>query len=163
MSLSRFIYEPFYSLSDFDRLFDEAFNSRTIGNTGSRNRSQALIEGGEPTNRVRALRPRMDVHEDSTSNTVTATFELPGLKKEDVNIDVHNNVLTISGESKISSERDENGYAIRERRFGRFERSLPLPQGIKSEDIKAGLENGVLTVSFPKTTPEQAPKKIAIS
>ena len=73
----------------------------------------------------------MDVHEDAKSNTVTATFELPGLKKEDVNIDVHNNVLTISGESKISSERDENGYSVRERRYGRFERSIPLPEGIK--------------------------------
>ena len=73
----------------------------------------------------------MDVHEDAKSKTVTATFELPGLKKEDVNIDVHNNVLTISGESKISSERDENGYAVRERRYGRFERSIPLPEGIK--------------------------------
>ena len=73
----------------------------------------------------------MDVHEDAKSNTVTATFELPGLKKEDVNIDVHNNVLTISGESKISSERDENGYAVRERRYGRFERSMPLPEGIE--------------------------------
>ncbi|KAI0764118.1 small heat shock protein [Irpex lacteus] len=159
MSLSRFIYEPFYSLSDFDRLFDEAFNARTSGNTGNRKLPSLLGF----SNNVLTLRSRMDVHEDSASNTVTATFELPGLKKEDVNIDVHNNVLTISGESKISSDRDENGYAIRERRFGRFERSLPLPQGIKSEDIKAGLENGVLTVSFPKTTPEQAPKKITIS
>ena len=74
---------------------------------------------------------RMDVHEDAQSNTVTATFELPGLKKEDVNIDVRNNLLTISGESKISEERDENGYAVRERRFGRFMRSIPLPQGVK--------------------------------
>ena len=74
---------------------------------------------------------RMDVHEDDKSNTVTATFELPGLKKEDVNIDVHNNVLTISGESKISSERDEDGYAVRERRYGKFSRSIPLPQGVK--------------------------------
>ncbi|KAI0088383.1 HSP20-like chaperone [Irpex rosettiformis] len=160
MSLSRVFYEPFYSLSDFDRLFDESFNTRT-GNTRLRNQ----IGGHNESNGSRrlALRPRLDVHENSASNTVTATFELPGLKKEDVNIDVHNNVLTISGESKVSSEHDENGYVVRERRFGRFERSLPLPQGIKSEDIKAGLENGVLTVSFPKTTPEQAPKKIAIS
>ena len=73
----------------------------------------------------------MDVHEDEKSNTVTATFELPGLKKEDVNIDVRNDVLTVSGETKVSSERDENGYAVRERRFGRLSRSIPLPQGIK--------------------------------
>ena len=124
----------------------------------------------------------MDIHEDSKENVVTATFELPGLKKEDVNIDVHNNVLSVSGESKISSEREENGYAVRERRFGKFSRSIPLPQGIKvcqfyldplclnmeltsyvqSDDIKASLDNGVLTVTFPKTTEEQAPKKITI-
>lgn len=126
----------------------------------------------------------MDVHEDAQSNTVTATFELPGLQKEDVNIDVHNNLLSISGETKISSERDENGYAVRERRYGKFTRSIPLPQGVKvstrssvrillhhtdgafclqSEEVKASLENGVLTVTFPKNSPEQAPKKITIS
>jgi HSP20 family protein len=74
----------------------------------------------------------MDVHEDKEKNTVTATFELPGLAKENVNIDVHNNLLTVSGESKISSERDEHGYAVRERRYGKFSRSIPLPQGIKA-------------------------------
>ena len=77
----------------------------------------------------------MDVHEDTQNNTVLATFELPGLKKEDVNIDVHNNLLTISGESKVSSDRDENGYAVRERRFGKFSRSLPVPQGIKVSPV----------------------------
>jgi HSP20 family protein len=77
----------------------------------------------------------MDVHEDAQSNTVTATFELPGLKKEDVNIDIHNNVLSISGESKSASDRDENGYAVRERRYGKFSRSIPLPQGIKVSSV----------------------------
>ena len=74
---------------------------------------------------------RMDLHEDAEKNLVTATFELPGLKKDDVSIDVHNNVLTVSGESKIEEKRVENGYAVRERRFGKFSRSIPLPQGIK--------------------------------
>ena len=78
---------------------------------------------------------RMDVHEDEKANQVTASFELPGLKKEDVNIDVHNNVLTISGESKTSSDRDEDGYAVRERRYGKFSRALPLPQGIKVSTV----------------------------
>ncbi|KAH8093063.1 HSP20-like chaperone [Cristinia sonorae] len=151
MSLSRVIYDPF---TEFDRLFEEAFNART----GDNNRQVS-----ERNTAPRSLRPRMDVHEDAQSNTVHATFELPGLKKEDVNIDVHNNMLTVSGESKISSERDEDGYAVRERRFGKFSRSIPLPQGIKGEDIKASLENGVLSVTFPKTTPEQAPKKITIN
>lgn len=73
----------------------------------------------------------MDLHEDAEKNTVTASFELPGLKKEDINIDIHDGRLTVSGETKISEEREEDGYAIRERRFGKFSRTLRLPQGIK--------------------------------
>ena len=74
---------------------------------------------------------RVDVHENKEANTITATFELPGLKKEDVQIDVHNNRLTVAGENKVDSQRNEDGYAIRERRYGKFSRTLPLPQGIK--------------------------------
>ncbi|KAH9937330.1 HSP20-like chaperone [Fomitopsis serialis] len=132
MSLSRFFNDPFFSLSDFDRRFDDAFARRANGDNqvGQQRTLQTLI-------------PRMDVHEDEKVNQITASFELPGLKKEDVTIDVHDNVLTVSGESKVSSERDEDGYA--------------------HEDIKAKMENGVLTVAFPRSTPEQAPKKIAIA
>ena len=74
---------------------------------------------------------RVDVHEDKEKNLVTATFELPGLAKENVHIDVRDGVLNVSGESAISTERDEKGYSVRERRFGKFSRALPLPQGIK--------------------------------
>lgn len=73
----------------------------------------------------------MDLHEDTGKNLVTATFELPGLKKEDVNVELQHNRLTISGESTLSSDFDKNGFAIRERRFGRFARTLQLPEGIK--------------------------------
>ena len=73
----------------------------------------------------------MDLHEDNQQNLVTATFELPGLSKENVSIDVQNNVLTVSGESKVEEKRDENGYAVPERRFGKCSRSIPLPQGIR--------------------------------
>ena len=73
----------------------------------------------------------MDLHEDKEKNLVTAQFELPGLTKDKVNIDLHDNVLTVSGESSISTEHDEKGYAVRERRYGKFSRSLPVPQGIK--------------------------------
>jgi HSP20 family protein len=73
----------------------------------------------------------MDVRHDDKANTVTATFDLPGLRKEDVAIDIHNNVLSVSGETKESSEREEEGYALRERRYGKFTRSLSLPQGTK--------------------------------
>ena len=77
----------------------------------------------------------MDIHEDTEKNLVTATFELPGLQKEDVSIDVQNNVLTISGESKVAEERNEDGYAVRERRYGKFTRSIPLPQGIQVSSL----------------------------
>ena len=77
----------------------------------------------------------MDIHENAEANVVTATVELPGLQKENVSIDVHNNVLTVSGESKFESDRDEHGYVVRERRFGRFSRSLPVPEGVKVSAI----------------------------
>ena len=71
----------------------------------------------------------MDIHESPDSNLVTATFELPGLTKENVNIDIQNNSLLVSGEVSTSSELNENGYVHRERRTGRFSRRVPLPAG----------------------------------
>ncbi|RDX48931.1 HSP20-like chaperone [Lentinus brumalis] len=151
--ISTLLNEPFYS--EFDRLFDDAFSRRT----GSGGSGSEVARNQAP----RHLRPAVDLHEDAEKNLVTATFELPGLKKEDVSIDVRNNVLTVSGETKQSEERTEQGYVVKERRYGKFSRSIPIAEGIKPEEIKASLENGVLTVTFPRTTPEQAPKKITIS
>jgi len=62
---------------------------------------------------------------------VTATFDLPGLKSEDVTIDVHHNRVTVSGESTTSNDREEDGYAVRERHYGKFSRTLQLPFGTK--------------------------------
>ncbi|KAG7089075.1 hypothetical protein E1B28_010785 [Marasmius oreades] len=156
---SVYYYEPFYN---FDRLFDE------FSRTGRTAPSHA-VEGGQAVQRhnsgtiSQSLKPRMDLHENTEKNTVTASFELPGLKKEDVNIDVHDGRLTVSGETKISEEHTQDGYAVRERRFGKFSRTLKLPQGVHEEEIKASLEDGILTVSFPKTGKEAARKKITIS
>ncbi|TFY58538.1 hypothetical protein EVG20_g8110 [Dentipellis fragilis] len=136
MSLT--FYEPCYSLSDFDRLFDEAFNARTP-TAGRRQIGQQ--EQGQVS-----LRPRMDVHEDKEKNIVTTTFELPGLKKEDVDIEVNNNLLTVSGTAKSDSKRKEEGYTV-----------LQQPDA-----IKASMDQGVLTVSFPRAAPEAAAKKVAI-
>ncbi|OCH89570.1 HSP20-like chaperone [Obba rivulosa] len=118
----------------------------------------------------RALQPRgltavrrMDIHEDPKNNVVEATFELPGLKKEDVNIEVHNNRLTVSGETKQETDREDSGYVTRERRRGRFSRTIQLPSGIKPEDVKANMDNGVLKVTFPRTSPEAAPKRVTVS
>ena len=74
---------------------------------------------------------RLDLHEDKEKNVVTASFELPGLKKEDIQIDIHNNVLTVAGEVKTDESKEQDGYAVRERRYGKFSRSIPLPKGVK--------------------------------
>jgi HSP20 family protein len=75
----------------------------------------------------------MDLHENKQTNTVTATFELPGLKKEDVSIEAHDDRLTISAQSSSSTDSGEagSGYAVRERRFGKIVRTLQLPLGVK--------------------------------
>ncbi|CAA7260696.1 unnamed protein product [Cyclocybe aegerita] len=151
---SVFFYEPFY---DFDRFFDDVFAPRQAVRDGNQV-AQRSVDGA-----VRSLKPRMDLHEDKEKNVVTATFEFPGVSKENINIDVHNHRLTVSAETKQSTEHEENGYAVRERRFGKFSRTLQLPQGVKDEEIKAAMENGVLTVTFPKITPELAPKRITIA
>ena len=77
----------------------------------------------------------MDLHEDHDNNSVTATFDLPGMSKDAVNIDVHNGRLTISGENQASQDKTEKGYTVRERSYGRFSRSLPLPSGTKVSDF----------------------------
>ncbi|KAF9484307.1 small heat shock protein [Pholiota conissans] len=156
-----FFYEPFY---DLERLFDDAFPTRQGQAALPAATAQNQVQRNAPgQGAVRHLKPRMDLHEDTERNVVTATFELPGLKKEDVQIDVHNNRLTVSAESKQNEEYEENGFAVRERRFGKLSRTLQLPEGVKESDIKASLENGLLTVTFPKTGSETAPKKITIA
>ncbi|KAG5634389.1 hypothetical protein H0H81_002147 [Sphagnurus paluster] len=155
MSSSVFLYEPFY---DIDR-FINAFSPLTNNQNGQAARRAVENDDGA----VRSLKPRMDLHENAETNRVTASFELPGLKKEDVNIDLRDGRLTISAETKISEEHERGGYAVRERRFGKVSRTLQLPQGVKEEEIKASMENGVLTVTFPKTAQEQAPRKITIA
>ena len=72
------------------------------------------------------------MHADPEKNLITLNVELPGVKKDDVKIDVHNGVLTVSGEHASSGERKEDGWVVRERRSGRFERAVRLPQGVRA-------------------------------
>ncbi|KAF5387198.1 hypothetical protein D9757_006840 [Collybiopsis confluens] len=155
--MSVYFYEPSYN---WDRFFDEAFSPRYTHGAQGQGPSQAVTESSDPT---RFLKPKMDLHEDKEQNIVTATFEFPGLKKEDVQIDMQNGRLTVAAETKLSQDQEHEGYAVRERRFGKFSRTLQLPQGVKGEDIKASMENGVLTVTFPKASAEQTARKITIS
>ncbi|KAF9484303.1 small heat shock protein [Pholiota conissans] len=149
-----FCYEPFY---DFDNLLEQVLGGRH-GPSAAAQRPHDAVDRA-----VKSLKPRMDLHENGEKNLVTATFEFPGVPKENVQIDIHNGRLTVSAETKRSADFDEAGYAVHERRFGKFSRTLQLPQGIKEDVVQASLENGVLTVTFPKSTPEQAPKRIQIA
>jgi len=99
--------------------------------------------------------PRIDVYEKDGIFVLKA--ELPGLKKEDVQVEVYNGNLVIKGESKAETEVKEEAYYRTERTFGSFYRSVPLPWEVTPEQIKATLTDGVLEVQIPKpvaTTPE---------
>jgi HSP20 family protein len=104
--------------------------------------------------------PSVDIAEDKDRFVLSA--ELPGVKKEDVKINVHNNTLTIEGEKKGTSEKKDDNYYKNERFFGKFTRSFTLNTDIDTEKIKADFEHGVLTVSLPKTE-KVKPRQIAIN
>jgi HSP20 family protein len=95
------------------------------------------------------IKPSVDLDTIDNGKTAIATFELPGVQKSDVKIEVHDCVLTISGEKKMPSPRVKNLHSIHERHYGKFIRSLHLPKGVKLEEIQATMENGVLILTFP--------------
>ena len=89
--------------------------------------------------------------------------DLPGVKKEDINIDVENNTLTISGKRETKSEVKEEDYYRIESSYGKFERSFTLPEKVDTENIRAACEDGVLEVIIPKLEIEKSSaKKIEI-
>ncbi len=89
--------------------------------------------------------------------------DLPGVKKEDININVEDNTLTISGERKIEQEHKEDNFYKVESVYGKFERSFTLPEDVDTDKIEAKSENGVLEIKIPKVAKvEKTPKKIEI-
>ncbi len=92
--------------------------------------------------------PALDLSETPDAFVVEAA--LPGLKPEDLNITVENNVLTISGEMRQSNQTKERNYHRVERRYGSFQRTVSLPNTVKADAINASLENGVLHLNIPK-------------
>ncbi|MBV9416418.1 MAG: Hsp20/alpha crystallin family protein [Solirubrobacterales bacterium] len=103
--------------------------------------------------------PAMDVVE--TDDHFVLRADLPGMTESDVNIELDDNVLTISGERKSEHEQSREGYYRVERASGSFSRSLTLPEGVDAEGIQASFDNGVLEVRIPK--PEQhKPRKVQI-
>lgn len=103
--------------------------------------------------------PPFDLHEDSDKLTVRA--ELPGLKKDQIQITLQEGVLTIAGERKQESDVQQNDHVRRERVFGKFERTVTLPFPVNEASINAAYEDGVLTLTLPKAE-EAKPRQIAI-
>lgn len=93
--------------------------------------------------------PVLDIVENETD--FIATIELPGVKKDEINIKVDNNILTIEGERKAESEESGKTYHRIERSYGKFFRSIALPKHVDEEKIKASFEDGVLRISMPKS------------
>ena len=104
--------------------------------------------------------PAMDLVE--TADQYVLRADLPGLSDDDINIQLEDNVLTISGERKTQHEQHEEGYYRIERASGSFARSLTLPEGVESDDVQAHFDRGVLEIRIPK--PEQKkPRQVQIT
>ena len=115
---------------------------------------------GQPDQQARRWVPPMDLIEAEDQFLLKA--DLPGLSEGDVNIEVQDGSLVISGERKAEHEQREGGWYRLERAFGSFQRSLTLPDGVDPDRIEASFSHGVLEVKVPKPE-ERKPRRIEIS
>jgi HSP20 family protein len=103
----------------------------------------------------------LDVSESDDSLKIQAS--LPGLNPDDVDISIHDGVLTIKGETQEETETEEEGkYYLRERRHGAFQRAIRLPVEVNADAAEAVFENGILTLTLPKAE-EAKPKRITVN
>jgi HSP20 family protein len=123
-----------------DRLFDDAFT-----------RPLSLRDGWSA--------PAIDMFQSDDEIVVKAA--LPGIKADEVQINITGEVLTLKGEVKQNQEIEEKAWHIREQRFGSFERSIALPTDVVADKAQADFENGILTITLPKAE-EVKPKSITV-
>jgi HSP20 family protein len=138
-------WRDFGSLQErINKMFDDVIRSSAKGD-------EELATG--------AWSPAVDIHETDDSFVVSA--DLPGLKKDDIQINVEDNTLTIKGEKKFEEKVPKDKYIRVERNYGTFVRSFSLPQNVDSTKIKATFKDGILDLTLPKRE-ESKPKKIAV-
>ena len=106
-----------------------------------------------------AWAPPIEMYEEKDKYVVKA--ELPGMKKDEIEVSITDNVLTIKGERKAEEERKESNYYCCERYYGSFLRSINLPGNVDAKKISAGYKDGILEISLPKTA-EEKEKKIEV-
>lgn len=99
--------------------------------------------------------PNIDVHEDE--KTIKVSAELPGVDEENIDVELHDDILTVSGQKKSETEKKDGEYFHRECSYGSFSRSLSLPSGVDENAVDAKFNNGVLTITVQK--PENAERK----
>jgi len=113
---------------------------------------------GEETRFVRWA-PRVDIAEQDGVYELTA--DLPGLKKDDIKIEIHNGTLTLRGEKKVEEEKKGKNYRLAERYYGEFVRTFTLPENVNRDGIEAEFKDGVLKLTIPKTE-EPKPMQIEV-
>ena len=129
-------WQPFSELMSLRQAMDKLFEDSFV------RPSRALAAFGE------VAVPALDVYQ--TPNEVVVKATLPGLKPEEISIDITGETLTIKGETKAEEEIKKEDYIYQERRYGAFSRSLVLPSGLKPDKAEATMEDGVLTLTIPK-------------
>jgi len=127
----------------FDRFFEDPWGMRLLGGRG--------LPG--------ATYPQIDLSESDKDVTIRA--ELPGVRPEDVDIEVRGNTLRLSGEKSEQREDQAGGQFYSERRFGRFQRNIQLPGSVDPDKIDARYKDGVLTITLAKH-PEAQPRKVTV-
>lgn len=140
-------YDPF---GDLRSLQDEV--NRLFSGTFARSGRQDEVLRG-------AWNPQVDIFENK--NEIVLEAELPGMKAEDVNISIENNVLTLHGERKFEKKDERDNFHRVERSYGSFTRSFTLPPTVSSENANAEFENGVLRLTLAKRE-EAKPRRIEI-
>jgi len=130
---------PFRQLQrDMNRIFEDFFD-RTAPVRG---------DSGFPAPTDTNVRPRIDVSEDDETLKIRA--ELPGLDRDDIELEADDNGVTIKGEKSVESEDEQEGYYRRERSYGYFRRTIPFPVDVDIADATATFRDGLLDVRFPK-------------
>lgn len=115
-----------------------------------------LFEDSVITPRGISAMPKIDIKDKNDSILVKA--ELPGIAEEDVDVEISDDIMTISGERKEEKEKEEEGYYHKESHTGSFSRSFTIPANVIGEKAEAEMKNGVLTVRIPKVEPKKATK-----
>ena len=142
VEVNKNMHEEFRRFEEMMNRMFKAFNMPYMGQI-------PLLPSGEGMTLERHRQPFIDIVE--TDKEIVATAEMPGLNKEDIDINLTNNVLEISTETKHEEEKKEKDYIYRERKSGSYYRAITLPSSIDSNNAKASYNNGVLEIKMPKT------------